>query len=112
VIKHERTMKRVIKNYNTIEAHHIALIEESYPLGISQEDIISLRMPDGKYLSCLEVKTDDTVYLFRMDGGMIQMLEEETGEDFSIDGDDLDLEGGDSGGGKGDDDDDSDSWND
>jgi hypothetical protein len=105
-------MKRVIKNYNTIEAHHIALIEESYPLGISQEDIISLRMPDGKYLSCLEVKTDDTVYLFRMDGGMIQMLEEETGEDFSIDGDDLDLEGDNSGGGKGDDDDDSDSWND
>jgi len=112
VIKHERAMKRVIKNYNTIEAHHIALIEESYPLGISQEDIISLRMPDGKYLSCLEVKTDDTVYLFRMDGGMIQMLEEETGEDFSIDGDDLDLEGDNSGGGKGDDDDDSDSWND
>lgn len=112
MIKHERAMKRVIKNYNTIEAHHIALIEESYPLGISQEDIISLRMPDGKYLSCLEVKTDDTVYLFRMDGGMIQMLEEETGEDFSIDGDDLDLEGDDSGGRKGDDDDDSDSWND
>ncbi len=105
-------MKRVIKNYNTIEAHHIALIEESYPLGISQEDIISLRMPDGKYLSCLEVKTEDTVYLFRMDGGMIQMLEEETGEDFSIDGDDLDLEGGESGGGKADDDNDSDSWND
>jgi DNA-directed RNA polymerase subunit delta len=109
-------MKRVIKNYNTIEAHHIALIEESYPLGISQDDIISLRMPDGKYLSCLEVKTEDTVYLFRMDGGMIQMLEEETGEDFSIDGDDLDLEngdGGESGGGKGgDDDDDSDSWDD
>lgn len=106
-------MKRVIKNYNTIEAHHIALIEESYPLGISQEDIISLRMPDGKYLSCLEVKTDDTVYLFRMDGGMIQMLEEETGEDFSIDGDDLDLESDNSSGGKGgDDDDDSDGWND
>lgn len=105
-------MKRVIKNYNTIEAHHIALIEESYPLGVSQEDINSLRMPDGKYLSCLEVKTEDTVYLFRMDGGMIQMLEEETGEDFSIDCDDLDLEDGESGGGKADDDNDSDSWND
>ena len=36
-------------------------------------------MPDGKYLSCLEVKTDEIVYLFRMDDGMIQMLEEETG---------------------------------
>jgi hypothetical protein len=87
-------MKRVIKNYNTIQAQHIALIEEAYPLGINQEDIISLRMPDGKYLSCVEVKTDEIVYLFRMDDGMIQMLEEETGEDFSIDGDDLDLEGG------------------
>lgn len=87
-------MKRVIKNYNTIQAQHIALIEEAYPLGINQEDIISLRMPDGKYLSCLEVKTDEIVYLFRMDDGMIQMLEEETGDDFSIDGNDLDLEGG------------------
>jgi len=101
-------MKRVIKNYNTIQAHHIALIEEAYPLGINQEDIISLRMPDGKYLSCLEVKTDEIVYLFRMDDGMIQMLEEETGDDFSIDGDDLDLEGGDDDSGS----DDSDDWND
>ena len=101
-------MKRVIKNYNTIQAQHIALIEEAHPLGINQEDIISLRMPDGKYLSCLEVKTDEIVYLFRMDDGMIQMLEEETGDDFSIDGDDLDLEGGNDDGGS----DDSDDWND
>lgn len=85
-------MKRVIKNYNTIQAHHIALIEEAYPLGINPEDIVTLRMPDGKYLSCLEVKTDEVVYLFRMDGGMIQMLEEETGEDFSIDAADFDDE--------------------
>jgi len=101
-------MKRVIKNYNTIQAQHIALIEEAYPLGINQEDIISLRMPDGKYLSCLEVKTDEIVYLFRMDDGMIQMLEEETGDDFSIDGDDLDLEGGNDEGRS----EDSDNWDD
>ena len=82
-------MKRVIKNYNTIEARHIALIEEAYPLGINQEDIVSLRMPDGKYLSCLEVKTEEIVYLFRMDDDMIQVLEEETGEDFAIDGEEL-----------------------
>mgnify|MGYP001404936538 CR=1 FL=1 len=82
-------MKRVIKNYNTIEARHIALIEEAYPLGINQEDIVSLRMPDGKYLSCLEVKTEEVVYLFRMDDDMIQVLEEETGEDFAIDGEEL-----------------------
>ena len=85
-------MKRVIKNYNTIEAHHIALIEESYPLGISQEDIISLRMPDGKYLSCLEVKTEEVLYLFRMDGGMMQILEEETSDRFNIDEDGFTLE--------------------
>mgnify|MGYP003348299371 CR=1 FL=1 len=82
-------MKRGIKNYSAIEAHHIALIEESYPLGISQEDIISLRMPDGKYLSCLEVKTEEVLYLFRMDGGMMQILEEETSDRFNIDEDDF-----------------------
>ncbi|MDA0728717.1 MAG: hypothetical protein O3B70_02395 [Bacteroidetes bacterium] len=85
-------MKRVIKNYSNIEARHIALIESAFPQGIGQDDIKSLRMPDGNYLSCLEVHTDDTVYLFRMDVGMIRMLEEETGEEFTIDGDDLGLE--------------------
>ena len=54
------------------------------------------------------MKTDEVAYLFRMDDGMIQMLEEETGHDFSIDGDDLDLEGGNDDGGS----DDSDDWND
>ena len=44
-----------------------SLIEEAYPLGINQEDINCLRMPDGKYLSCLEVKTEAVLYLFRMD---------------------------------------------
>ena len=101
-------MNRVIKNYNTIQARHIALIKEAYPTEINQEDIISLRMPDGKYLSCLEVKTDEIVYLFRIADGMIQMLEEETGDDFSIDGNDLDLESGDDDSGS----DDSDDWND
>ena len=46
-------------------------------------------MPDGKYLSCLEGKTEEVVYLFRMDDDMIQVLEEETGEDFAIDGEEL-----------------------
>ena len=100
-------MKRVIKNYNTIEAHHISLIEEAFPLGINQEDIVSLRMPDGKYLSCLEVKTEDTIYLFRMDDGMIQILEEETGDNFSIDGDDLEVDEDKDGGGE-----ESEDWND
>lgn len=82
-------MKRVIKNYSTIEAHHIALIEKAYPSGINPEDVVSLRMPDGKYLSCLEVKTEEVLYLFRMDSGMIQILEEETGDSFNIDEDDF-----------------------
>ena len=85
-------MKRVIKNYANIEPRHIELIEAAFPEGISPEDIKSLRMPDGQYLTCIEVKTEDTVYLFRMDGGLLRILEEETGDDFQIDGDDLGVE--------------------
>ena len=29
--------------------------------------VVSLRMPDGKFLSCLEMKTEEVLYLFRMD---------------------------------------------
>jgi hypothetical protein len=30
-------------------------------------------------LRCLEVRTEDTLYLFRIDAGMVELIEEELG---------------------------------
>ena len=85
-------MKRVIKNYTNIEPRHIALIAAAFPEGFSDEDLQVLSMPDGRYLRALEVRTDETIYLFRIDEEMLEVLEEATDDDFSVDIDTDDLE--------------------
>ena len=78
-------MKRIIKNYTNITEAHIALITAEYPDGFGEEDVRTLSLPEGKFIRCLEIKTEDTVYLFRIDIEMIEMLEEATNDDFGID---------------------------
>lgn len=85
-------MKRIIKNYTNITEAHIALITAEYPDGFGDDDVRTLSLPDGKYIRCLEIKTDDTIYLFRIDSEMIEMLEEATDDDFGIDVEDSETE--------------------
>lgn len=87
-------MKRVIKNYTNIEPRHIALIAAAFPEGFGDDDLQLLSMPDGRYLRALEVRTDETIYLFRIDEEMLEVLEEATDDDFSVDIDPEDLEEG------------------
>lgn len=84
-------MNRIIKNYTNITEKHIALITDSYPEGFGDEDLTTLSMPDGKYLRCLEVRTEDSIYLFRIDSEMIEKLEEATDSDFDIDLDEAEI---------------------
>jgi len=84
-------MNRIIKNYTNIAEKHIALITDSYPEGFGDDDLTTLSMPDGKYLRCLEVRTEDTIYLFRIDSEMIEKLEEATDSDFDIDLDEAEI---------------------
>jgi hypothetical protein len=78
-------MKRVIKNYLNIEKRHIELIAAAYPEGFGDDDLQSLTMPNGKFLRALEVRTEDTVYLFRIDSEMMEVLEEATDDGFTMD---------------------------
>jgi len=92
-------MKRVIKNYTNIEAKHIALIAKAYPEGFGDEDLQVLSMPNGKYLRALEVTTEDTIYLFRIDDGMLEVLEDATDDAFELDVDAVATPGSSSGAG-------------
>ncbi len=49
-------------------------------------------MPNGKFLRCLEVRTLDTVYLFKIDEEMVEILEEATDSEFDIDIDGEEVE--------------------
>jgi hypothetical protein len=63
-------IKRVIKDYNTLSQEHIDLINEHFPNGFENENLVSFVTPKGQFIKALEVRTDDTIYLFKIDKNM------------------------------------------
>ena len=81
-------MKRVIKDYNTITDEHAALIEAAYPNGFENENLVSFTTPKGEFIKALEIRTEDTIYLFKIDKNM--KVDEEDGNDDGLNLNDLD----------------------
>ncbi len=81
-------MKRVIKDYNSITDEHAALIEAAYPNGFENEHLVSFTTPKGEFIKALEIRTEDTIYLFKIDKNM--KVQEEEGNDDGLNLNDLD----------------------
>lgn len=100
-------MKRVIKDYNSITPEHAALIEAAYPNGFENENLVSFTTPKGEYIKALEIRTEDTIYLFKIDKNMAVAEDENANDNDDIS--DFDgFKGGDDASGDDDDDDDTD----
>jgi len=63
-------IKRVIKDYNSLSQEHIDLINEHFPNGFENENLISFVTPKGQFIKALEIRTGDTIYLFKIDKNM------------------------------------------
>lgn len=77
-------MKRIIKDYTTVTPEQLQLIAEAYPEGIDSEMLISFTNAKGEYVKALEVRTDDTIYLFKISAGMIAKIDDYTDDDFDM----------------------------
>ena len=59
-------IKRVIKDYNSLSQEHIDLINEHFPNGFENENLISFVTPKGQFIKALEIRTGDTIYLLSL----------------------------------------------
>ncbi|MFM1931952.1 MAG: hypothetical protein RL226_1255 [Bacteroidota bacterium] len=78
-------MKRVIKDYKSITPEQLALIAKEFPEGFAVEDLVTFKKPDGESFKGLEIKTEDTLYLFKIDTRMLEVIDEYTDDDFTLD---------------------------
>jgi hypothetical protein len=76
----EKEMKRVIKDYKSIGIDLFQLLIKSFPDGIYEEDLIRITKPNGKKINVLELRTEDTVYLIKMDREMQSKMDIFTGD--------------------------------
>ena len=59
-------MKRIIIDYKKIDHSLAALLIDLYPHGYGDDDIITLRKPNGELIEAVEIRTDDTIYLVKI----------------------------------------------
>ena len=100
-------LKRIIKDYKTIGQEHIDLINEHYPNGFENDNLISFVTPKGQFIKALEIRTEDTIYLFKIDKNM-EVDDQEGGDNDGLPVSDFDNFKGDSDADSNDDDDDDD----
>ena len=63
-------IRRVIKDYKSLGQEHIDLINEHFPNGFENEHLISFTTPKGQFIKALEIRKEDTIYLFKIDKNM------------------------------------------
>ena len=88
-------IRRVIKDYKSLSQEHIDLINEHFPNGFENEHLISFTTPKGQFIKALEIRTEDTIYLFKIDKNMRVDDEENQDNEGMAMGDFENFKGGD-----------------
>ncbi len=59
-------MKRILIDYKKLDHKVAATLIDAYPYGYGDEDIITLKKPNGEIIEAVEVRTNDAVYLVKI----------------------------------------------
>ena len=69
-------MKNIIKDYRSMTDDHMRLISKQYPNGFTDSDLISLKTSGGDYIDALEVRTDNTIYLVKVNHSLLEAIDQ------------------------------------
>lgn len=60
------------------------MIAGEYPDGFGFDDLITFRKPDGTSFRGLEIRTEEAIYLFKINTKMLEVIDEYTDEGFAL----------------------------
>ena len=69
-------MKRIIIDYKKLDSSLLDLLVEKYPDGYGDGDIISFRNAQGDWVECIEITSDDTLYLVKVSKRLTMAMED------------------------------------
>jgi len=79
-------MQRKIVDHSKLSEELLQLLVETYPYGYDDTDTIRFQNAKGEKVECLEIKTDDTIYLVKVSKHLATAM-----DDFDSDDDDNDV---------------------
>jgi len=74
-------LKRVIVDFKKLNNIILDLLVDKYPDGYDDDDIITFRNTQNEIVECVEVKTEDTLYLVKVSKRLISAMEDHDDED-------------------------------
>lgn len=69
-------LKRVIVDYKKLNNDILDLLVNKYPDGYDDEDTITFRNAQNEIVECVEVKTEDTLYLVKVSKRLVAAMED------------------------------------
>lgn len=88
-------MQRLIRSFNTLTDDLREMLQEQYPDGIDNSHIRTLNTPKGESLRVIELRTDDAIYLIKINAESREEIEQFLDQDDSAaPGEDVGVEDG------------------
>ncbi|HLU50967.1 MAG TPA: hypothetical protein VKZ42_02300 [Flavobacteriaceae bacterium] len=75
-------MKRIIVDYKKLTPEILKLLVEKYPDGYDDLNIISFKNVQGEIVECVEVRTEDTIFLVKVSTKLARSMENFEEDDF------------------------------
>lgn len=80
-----QNLKKVIVDYKKLNNEILDLLVSKYPDGFGDTDIISFKNQHNETIECVEVRTEDTIYLVKVSKRLAVAMEDYDGDDVSYD---------------------------
>lgn len=59
-------MKRILIDYKKLDHTAASILIDSYPDGYGDDDIITIKKPNGEIIEAVEIRTADTIYMVKI----------------------------------------------
>ncbi len=80
-----QNLKKVIVDYKKLNNEILDFLVLKYPDGFGDTDIISFKNQHNETIECVEVRTEDTIYLVKVSKRLAVAMEDYDGDDVSYD---------------------------
>lgn len=74
-------MKRIIKDYKNITPELLDILNDRYPEGIDEDDLISFTNHLNEKVKAVEIRYDDDIYLIKVSKQLTAKMDEALDED-------------------------------
>lgn len=86
-----QNLKRVIVDFKKLSSAILDLLVIKYPDGFGDSDIISFKNQHNETIECVEVRTEDTIYLVKVSKRLVGAMEDFDGDD-EVNDEEIDIE--------------------